>query len=391
MNVVYILSSTDLTAGATKSFQALIEGLKGEGVHPLVVVSDREGLYDWLQERGIETFVSTFRPATYTYHRSFSEKLLSPLRQLMRLWCNFLTVRRLTAFLKNRPIDIIHTNVSVIDVGHRVAHRLGIPHIYHFREYGDLDFNIKYFPSTKWFHQHVKQSGDYTLFITRDIQQHHGWLGNARSEVIYNGICHVQQQPSVNELGNYFLYAGRIEPTKGVLPLLHAYAAYSDRVEHPLPLKLVGRCIALAYQMQCKRFVEERNLTSQVEWMGKQNDVTSLYRGARALVVSSLYEGFGRCMPEAMFQGCIVVGHDTGGTKEQFDNGLAQCGQEIGFRYKTEAELVNCLENLHNAEKSDLLPLRKLAFDMVNSHYTIENNVRKTLDFYNRILNENSR
>ena len=42
---------------------------------------------------------------------------------------------------------------------------------------------------------------------------------------------------------------------------------------------------------------------------------------ALALFVPSSFEGFGFITVEAMFCGCLVIGRNTGGTKEQFDNG----------------------------------------------------------------------
>lgn len=40
-----------------------------------------------------------------------------------------------------------------------------------------------------------------------------------------------------------------------------------------------------------------------------------------ALIVPSPFEAFGLITAEAMFNKCLVIGRDTAGTKEQFDNG----------------------------------------------------------------------
>ena len=59
------------------------------------------------------------------------------------------------------------------------------------------------------------------------------------------------------------------------------------------------------------------------------------------LIVPSKCEGFGLVTVEGMLNGSLVVGKDTGGTKEQFDNGKSFCGKEIGLRYNTEKDYEN--------------------------------------------------
>ena len=111
----------------------------------------------------------------------------------------------------------------------------------------------------------------------------------------------------------------------------------------------------------------------------------TLYRRAKAIVIPSKYEGFGRCMPEAMSNGCIVIGHNTGGTKEQFDNGLSLTGMEIGFRYDNKDNLVNAIINIHNADDSVLDPIRHSAFEVVCKLYSYDEYVNNVLSFYNLI------
>lgn len=64
------------------------------------------------------------------------------------------------------------------------------------------------------------------------------------------------------------------------------------------------------------------NIASQVVFLGMRKDIYSLMKDAMALIVPSYWEGFGFITTEAMFNGCLVIGRNTSGTKEQFDNGL---------------------------------------------------------------------
>lgn len=52
---------------------------------------------------------------------------------------------------------------------------------------------------------------------------------------------------------------------------------------------------------------------------------------ATALIVPSPFEAFGLITAEAMFNKCLVIGKDTAGTKEQFDNGQKNTIKKLLF------------------------------------------------------------
>ena len=178
------------------------------------------------------------------------------------------------------------------------------------------------------------------------------------------------------------LYAGRIEPAKGLLELVQAYAIYIKHVEHPLPLEVAGEVFDVCYKKKVDDFIQNNKLNGHIRFLGKSSDMPALYRKAKAIVISSEFEGFGRCMPEAMSYGCIVIGHNTGGTKEQFDNGIALTNREIGFRYNDREKLVSSLLEVHNLQDDDYLSMQHLAFGVVRKLYSVDNYVKSVLDFY---------
>ena len=94
-------------------------------------------------------------------------------------------------------------------------------------------------------------------------------------------------------------------------------------------------------------------------------------------------------MAEAMFNGCLVIGKNTGGSKEQMDNGLQFGGQEIALRYQSSAELSRLLERV-TQQYSSFLPLIDKAFHIVNALYTTEANVEQVYQFYQDILHTNN-
>ena len=110
-------------------------------------------------------------------------------------------------------------------------------------------------------------------------------------------------------------------------------------------------------------------------------------RHAQALVIPSRSEGFGLCMPEAMFEGCLCIAHNTGGTKEQLDNGRKLKRKEIAFGYNSTNELAEILKNLFNGtikkEETDVMIAD--AFEVVNKLYSTEANAENVFKFYKEI------
>lgn len=270
--------------------------------------------------------------------------------------------------------------MSVIDIGARAAKQCGIPHVYHFREYADLDFSMHYFPSESSFLNTV----DFSICITKDIQKHHRLSGNPHSAVIYNGIApKAETMPFPSDgKGKYLLFAGRLEPTKGLDELIHAYG----KSQIDTPLWVAGEALKSEYMESLLREVKEQELDGKVVFLGMRKDLPLLMRDAQCVIVPSASEAFGRVMPEAMFQGCLVVGKDCGGMHEQFENGLKFTGGEIGLRYKTSDELADLLKYLDS--KADEC-MRQRAFQTVNHFYSVESNVQNTIEFYNHVLSDN--
>ena len=126
MKIVYILSSTDPYGGATKSFMALLTGMLQRKHSAIVVVPDRNGIFELLNKMPVEVVPLTYRPHTWTYSSSWQEIVLFVARQIARLYVNWRAAKELCQIVGNRSIDVIHTNVSVIHIGSYLAKKKSI-------------------------------------------------------------------------------------------------------------------------------------------------------------------------------------------------------------------------------------------------------------------------
>jgi len=107
--------------------------------------------------------------------------------------------------------------------------------------------------------------------------------------------------------GQYFLFVGTLEPRKNLPRLLRAFQRYCEETPQPLSLKIVGG--SGWGKEDIAGLVGALRLTQRVELLGKvdDSDLPALYRGARALLMPSLYEGFGLPVAEALSLGVPVV------------------------------------------------------------------------------------
>ena len=387
MKVLYILSSTSTQGGASKSFMLMLEKLRALGVESAVVLPDTRGLYKDLQTIGVPAYAYTYRMATYPPSRSLHDLLLWIPRLCGRIVVNFTATKKVERLCHKIQPDIVHTNVSVIDIGFQAAQRLHIPHIWHIREYGALDFNYYYY----YYYREqqlrkYRRSNSYTICITQDIQCYNRLNGVSSSRVIYNGI--LSDKPTIQNTinkENYFLFAGHIEPAKGVYELLQAYSAYTQRVQVVLPLYIAGAICNQNYMQHLQNIINKQHLDKQVIFLGEIKDIEQWERKAKAVVVPSISEGFGRVMPESMYNKTLVIAHDTAGTKEQLDNGLQLTGTEIALRYKTQNELVQHLIDVSNAPIIQYQPIIEQAYFTVTHLYTSEQNAQQVYQFYQDI------
>ena len=168
--------------------------------------------------------------------------------------------------------------------------------------------------------------------------------------------------------------------------MLKGYCEYVKSTSTPLPLKVAGHQRRPGYLAMIKEYIHQNGLDAHVELLGPRSDIFDLMKEAKAIVIASPFEGFGFCMVEAMFNGCLVIGRDLTGTHEQFEKGLEMQGVEIGLRYKTTEELTHILQEVGHSPITKYLEMKKRAFVTVNTLYTSEHCADQVYQFYKTLI-----
>lgn len=385
MRVLYVLSTTTMSNGSTKAFLSLCLGLKDKGVEPIVVCPNSLGVFCVLKDKGITALCIPNRNSVYPPFESLRDKILYVPRLVGHGVINAMAVTKTKKVCTRYHPDLIHSNGALVDVGFRAAKSLGIPHIYHLREYHDMYFGMNIMPSMNGFkNKNLVYSN--SICITSAVKDHYANEKNCNKlRVIYDGVHPKKSIAFSNEKGKYFLFVGRIEEGKGIMDIL---VAFSKFVEKRKDYKLLAAGIPLSatFFNEIKAYIEVNGLTGFVDFLGIRNDVDSLMQKASAVIMASRFEGFGLVTAEAMFNGCLVIGHDTGGTKEQFDNGMKMSGEEIGLRYGSVEDLSRLMFEVADSGIEKYLPMIKRGQQVAASLYSIETCVDNVLEYYNDIL-----
>ena len=250
---------------------------------------------------------------------------------------------------KQYKIDIIHTNSSAYQFGATAAQSLKIPHIWHLREYQSLDFGHSHAYSLPYLKKQLHKSGNFNIAITKGIYNFYLQSGNTFS--------------LLNSYKDYLLRGGTFK--------LILAGNYSSKTKQKID-RLIGK-----YNIQ-------NNIT--LKGALPTNQIYDLMNRATALIVPSPFEAFGLITAEAMFNKCLVIGKDTAGTKEQFDNGQKKYNKEIALRFTNEQQLATHLTDIEQKQIQQYTEIIERAYNYVSSLYSIENNAKQIERLYTSIL-----
>lgn len=105
---------------------------------------------------------------------------------------------------------------------------------------------------------------------------------------------------------SHILFVGTIEPRKNLNRLIEAYARLDSRLKERFPLLIVGE---YGWKTRLDGQIERLGLKKNVilKSYAPDHELIELYKTARALVMPSLYEGFGMPILEAQTFGLPVI------------------------------------------------------------------------------------
>lgn len=385
MNILYI-NEDNYGGGASKALVIFAREMISLGHNVHVVSRKNDGfIINELQTLGAKLYLCNIYLPLYPNNPNPLKKLKGT---IILIWRWYRVSALIDKIVCREKIDIVHANSGLLYQAFHICKKRKIPHISHHREFFDKFLeSTNIYPNNKCFLKAIASPYNYNICITNSVFNYLKLEKNNRNCVIYDGIISKQYVPTYAEhkSKNYFLFAGRIQRNKAPHLAIMAFADF-HKIHPNFKLYLAGLYNHTdPYYNECVHYINDYNLSEAVEFLGYRDDVNLLMREATAIIVPSVYEGFGFIMVEGMLNRTLLIGRNTTGTKEQFDLGLKQTGKEIGLRFSNKAELVKAMIY---AVENDTTEMRELAYKVVCDNYTIKRCVKETENFYYMVLDD---
>jgi glycosyltransferase involved in cell wall biosynthesis len=379
LKILYIVHISSKYTGANISLLNMLKGIKEKGVVPVVILPpfNDMSMQIELSVLGIKSYVLNYNMPIYPSFANLNDKIKF-LPRLIRLKLqNIFATRRLKQICSTEKVEIIHSNVGPMLIGYEVAKALNLPHVWHLREFQDLDFNFPTFYSKLEFKNKLSSANNYPIAISESVFKHFDLKSPAC--LIYNGILSFSQTQYLNKKDRYFLFVGQLSESKGIYLLLNAFLKLV-KVHPDFKLLIAGVSNNIHYFKKLHDFVLGNGIQNSVEFLGHRDDISTLMSRAYALIVPSFNEAFGRITAEAMFNGCFVIGNNSGGTQEIID----KIG--TGILYNSDDDLIKAMIKVANGDEENLEEKLIYAMQEAARNFSDEKNAESVFKYYQEIL-----
>ena len=349
IRVAFITHYTDLY-GANRSLLDLIDGLRLNNVSSYVLVPEYGAITDALTERGVP-----FEILPLCWSTSVRDLSCGPIKKtyryikwrcksIKRLFQNLYLLPGLLRRLKQWDVDIIYTNTALISLGLIAALTLRRPHIWHLREFIDLDYRLSH-DWGKAFFKYLLRLSDANIAISEAVHSHLvDESASKKTHTIYNGIAFVEKfeelyniehSPGEKVVKPYtFALVGLIHPAKGQTTAIRALSLVVEDFPDVQLLIVGGGNIE-----SLKLLVSSLKLSDNIQFWGRVDNVYSAYLASNAVLMCSRNEAMGRVTVEAMSACRPVIGFDNAGTSEIIRHEQTGLLYEGGYR-----ELAICMK-----------------------------------------------
>ncbi len=324
MNILFI-GHEDYINGASKSLLNIIDALISDNnIHVLTSYSKGE-FFDELQKRKVTVIIRPFYRWCVLKNGLINWIICLLKWKLKHVWINHKTAMEMVSYIIENKIDIIHSNTSVINIGALISNKCNVKHVWHIREFADIDFDMYPLIKKQNYYNYMNRNADKFICVSNAIKAHYSFLEENKKVVIYNGI---DSKYCINRAKNIesniikFLIAGRISIAKGQQEAIKACELLSDRGITNFELYIAGTG---TYSNDFSEKIKDK-----VHFLGTIKDMTNLRKNMHIELVCSRAEAFGRVTAEAMMGGVPVIGSNTGGTLELIQPGITGYLYEYG-------------------------------------------------------------
>lgn len=368
MKFLFFSSDNNSGSGAFRALVKLAKDVKNKNKnnHVFILLPYGGSGTKMLKENGLPyKIVFTFSWIKHDYFYPF-DYVLYPINKLN----NLIKEPIITHFVKKYNPDIIIINTSYHYLGAKIAEKLGIPYVWHIREFLNEDQNKTYYSLKNAIK--LYNSASKVICVSRGLyDKYTKWINKNILTYVYDGVnidsFFNPRKTLFDDSKIHFINIGRIKHNKGQFLIVKALNELSKK--YNFDLTFVGY-----YHNSYKRklLTIGKNIKSQINFVGQVNNVNVFYKQADIFIMPSLSEAFGLVTVEAMLNGLIVIASSSLGSKEIVES------KQYGYLFEPnnykdlKNKIIEVLENKSEA-KIRALNGQKRALDNFNSKLNSEN------------------
>lgn len=339
--ILYIVADPSMGGSSRSLVQLIIELRENYNVKPIILIPyakhiKKIKLEEKCKELNIQCYVLRYFP--------FKGK--GKCKQFIKTIINYFIFYPIILFkLRSLHVDLIHTNNSIIDIGVFLSFFKKVKHVWHLREFGDLDFGL-YSAFGKKFDSFIYSFGDIFIAISQSIKAtFSNIIPENKIKLIYNGII-----PQVEDLDSKhsntiieFVMVGSIQKTKNQLEALQALTIIKKR-GYKANLNFIG-ATEEEYYLELQKYIKENSLENDVKFWGECDNVPQILSNMDVGLMLSQNEAFGRVTVEYMLQNIFVIATNRGANPEIIKDGETGFLYQIGNINELADKMCFCIEN----------------------------------------------
>lgn len=380
MNLVYFTHEREF-GGSSRALIALLKELKKENNICVVVPFKDAKVIEKIEELGIDVITCFYSWWQIPVQVSKVKKILFRFAYLLNIFSEKILINK----IKKMDIDIIHSNTSVIDIGAKIAKKLNIPHIWHFREFKNN--NLEFIRNDKKAYEYINKFGGNIIYISKAIEdfytQH---INKEKTKIIYDGVScdFVIKDRGYREKYETikFLLAGTLQKNKGQHLAVEAIGILKKAGYNNVKLYLAGGDL-YKFSNHLNTIIEEYDIHENVEYLGFVNNMQEIRKNVDVELLCSQSEAFGLVTVEGMMAGNLLIGSASGATTEIIEDGqtgyLYQCDDVMDLAQKMQMVIENpcVIKTIGYKGQQDAI-----------EKFSSEKNAILVQDYYNHIIGE---
>ncbi len=377
--VLFMASDNSRTSGAFLCMAELCGQLKKQGIGAVIVLPSYGTGSSLLDEKRLPY---TYIPAEdWGFELAREKDLLEKIKFSAALISNYPAYRKICALLKEHQIDLVHCNTTYTYIGAAAAGHLGVPYVWHLRE--NMENQGCRIFAGRWAVKLMRKAAaviavsDYIKGLT-DFGQ--PGLVNVIYDPVEADEKYLRKREIFCSESVQMIIVGAIAPFKGQKELIEACAVLKRKTDMVFHLRIVGKGDK-DYVKELWRLVKSHALEDSVTFCGISSRVYELYAQSDISFTCGGREAYGRVTIEAQTAGCLVIGVDSGGTRELIRD------KETGYLYQ-EGSAEALAEVIREAVSRPELSRRiaRAGREYASRTYTTEKNLREILDIYGKVL-----